>query len=86
MRWRAPKFTERWFEGMDSEATEDSKYATVDKYPSVRDQPAVVFAGMGRLAAIGEISGYPEDNSPPDPRVCPSKLIVKPDKVRVVHY
>ena len=40
---------------------------------------------LDRLAAAGKIHWYEGDSAPPDLAIAPSSVVLKPDKVRVVH-
>ena len=61
---------EWWLQGIGSEATEDLRLATLDDFLLARDQPGPAAAELGGLAALGNILWRPENDSPPDIRVC----------------
>ena len=74
-----------WFEGIESPATGEPPVAALPDYPSALEDRFRVAAALGRLAAMGKIHWYDAGSHPPDLRVCPSHLIVKKEKARVVH-
>ena len=47
--------------------------------------PDVVAAELGRVSGLSKIMLFPEGNTPPGMWVRPSRLIAKPEKVRMVH-
>ena len=79
------RFLKLWFRGIELEARTMPDRVQIDDYPSVRQQAEVAGEELDRLTALGKIHWYQLDSPPPDLRVCPSQLIVKPDKVRLVH-
>ena len=53
-------------------------------YPTVKDRPEVAAEELDRLSSSGKTHWCGEGCAPPDSRVCPSRLIAKGGKVRVV--
>ena len=72
------------FDGIELAFIERSPGAAHPDYPSVLGDRQRAAVELGRLAASGEIYRYPESSYPQDLCVCPSHLIAKEDKVRVV--
>ena len=74
----------RWYRGIKLDFRYVSPVALSQDYPSVKHEPEVAAAELGRLSSLGEIHCFGEDCAPPDLRVRPSKLIATGGKVRVV--
>ena len=73
-----------WFQGFHLRTSARPKAAVQYEYPSVTHNPEVAAAELDRLASLSTITRCPAGDMPPDLRVRPSQLIVKPCKVRVV--
>ena len=71
------------FQRTSLELIESPPRVALQDYPSVRTQPELAAAEVGRLTAMGEITWYPGCCHPLDLRMCPSQLIAKPDIARV---
>ena len=80
------RFLDLWFSGIDLECQHLPPHAILDNYPSVQHDAATAGEELDRLTKLGKIHWYgsPEE-APPDLNVCPSQLIIKPSKVRLVH-
>ena len=81
---RAEMLTQ-WFEGVELPLTECPPVVILPDYPSVVEDRQRAAVELDRLAALGKIHWYEEGSYPPDLRVCPSHLIVKGNKNRMVH-
>ena len=75
----------QWFEGVELPLTESPPVAALPDYPSVVEDRQKAAVELDRLAALGKIHWYEDGSYPPDLRVCPSHLIVKESKNRMVH-
>ena len=60
------------------------RLTAVGTIPSAKDYLEMAAKQVDRLAGLGKIYCYPEGDYLPDLRVCPSQLIVKPDRTRMV--
>lgn len=78
------RFLQTWFRGISFDSSHAPPVARVENYSSVLQDPDTAGKEMDRLTGLGKIHWY-HHGAPPDLRVCPSKLIIKPDKVRLVH-
>ena len=78
-------YLELRFQGVSLDLFESPPRVASEDHPSVRARTESAAAELDRLTAMSEITWYPRSCHPPDPRICTSQLIVKPDKVRVVH-
>ena len=72
-------------DGIKLETSERPKFAVLDDYPSVTENAELPAAELVRLSGLSKIMWYPVSHVPPDLRVFPPQLIVKPEKVRMVH-
>ena len=75
----------QWFDGAELPLTEPPPVVILQDYPSVAEDRQRAAVELDRRADLGEIHWYKGVSYPPDLRVCPSHLIVKKDKNRMVH-
>ena len=69
------EYIQRRFHGIRLQSSDQPKFAVLDDYPSVKENPKEV---------LDEILWYLENDVPPDLRVCHLQLIVKPGEVRIL--
>ena len=74
-----------WFQVVELELRGEPPLVMLEDYPSARDRPEGAATELDRLSDLGRIHWYPQGCRPPDLRVYPPELIVKPDKTRPVH-
>ena len=74
-----------WFGGAQLICSENPLYAVSPDYPSVHVGREKASKELGRPAYRGEIRRRGEGAYSPDPRVFPSNVIAKEDKVWVAH-
>ena len=80
----SPDILQQWEFGVILEGHEGAPAFFMDDYPSVRDHPTEAALEMDRLTAEGRIHWYVGD-SPQDLDICPSNLITKSARLRLVH-
>ena len=73
-----------WFRGINLDFRPASPAIASQAYLSVINQPEVAAAELDRLASLGGVRWFEKGCAPPDLRVCPSRLIARGGKVRVV--
>ena len=74
----------QWFNGVELPLIEPPPVVVLQDYPSVVEDRQTAAVELDRLADLGKIHWYNDGSHPPDLRVCPSHLIVKKDKNRMV--
>ena len=74
-----------WFEGIELSIAEEPPVVVFPDYPSALEDRFRAAAEWSRVAKMGQIHWYDAGSYPSDLRVCPSRLIVMRDKVRVAH-
>ena len=73
----------RWFQGVSLARSSVICPAIVQDYPLFRQNGELAGIETDRLAALLKSHWY--FTPPPDLNVCPSNLVIKPDKMRIVH-
>ena len=77
-------FLQVWEHGTPLEGHILAPSYDIPDYPSVREQPHIAALEIDRLTEEGRIYWY-EDDCPADLDICPSTLIVKLERSRLVH-
>ena len=77
------EFLKIWTSGVHLQGHEEAPSYDLPDYPSVRDQPHIAAQEIDRLTAEGRIYRYTAD-VPEDLDICPSTLIRKVERSRLV--
>ena len=78
------RFLHAWEHGTSFEGHVMAPNYDISDYPSAREQPQLAALAIDRLTDEGRTFWY-EDEVPTDLDICPSTLIVKMDRSRLVH-
>ena len=78
-------FLDEWLGGVRLAHAEPIPPYVCPDYPLVKKFSAEAGEEFDRLFKLNKIIWYPSGASPEDLSICPSNVIVKPDRLRVVH-
>ena len=79
------KFLKEWTDGVVLHGAELAEDFWMEDYPNVQDNIEVAAKEIDRISDLQKIFWYPTGQYPPDLSVCPSNLILKGSRPRVVH-
>ena len=81
----SPLFLAEWLGGVRLIHSEPVTPYCCNDYPLVEKHSAEAGAELDRLTSLNKIAWYSSDSMPDNLYICPSNIIAKPNRVRLVH-